>query len=1008
MLGPNRRPSLEPVNGHGHGHSNGFGADVPAQERAPLIPQQQLQARGPAGQFGLSARREPQSPTPESHYGGQQPSSSPRYAPAAAIASRRAPANRGLLGFVKRNWGFKCTITLVLLLVLGALLLRHRMSRGSRSSQVVSTYEAPLPTVSVDAVVSSEPIPVVPAPLPEPGHDDASHASAGGGEKHVHPAQYEWSHTVHTPERRPSNFPLNGEHPAHNEEKLTPIFERPRVANLETPGMVTAFFSPGGKLKLSVLMSEEGKLGYMLDAARPETLGKAAADIVYVPLLPPAFMELHANYRPCLFETHNAFGAQVQWQLEFGESWWRPVPGNERRHFHETFQQAKVWCEGPQCLGCDFLFEYRLYEHGFAVRAVVDGSSVRGLEVAPQSDAEAEYASLDLGMGVRLPVDAARATCWAQSSEDPYVKHTCAEWAEPVMTPVTVVMDAPDKKVKGAPLLPYRYLTILQADGPAFMRSTAQTGVAPEGTGGLLHVIAKGEMPIHALENQLGVIEHPQMGWATPTSWNVILVADSSVQLAHQASLVYMLSPPPSPAFPMALDARWVPVGKSLRVRGHTTAQAKYLTDFAATYNYQLILFDAGWYGDENKKTSDPKQVAPEFAKDLSMPEVAGYARSRGVGTAVYVNEIALYHTPDLIDLYPRWGLSGIKFGFVDVASPRAMRVLHQRIIAYQHVGMTVNVHDIFRPRGMSRTWPHLVTQEGIRGEERKPDATHHTILPFVRLLQGSADYTPRYLKGSLRCTRAHQLALPLLFFSPIQSLFWAEPGQAIVEAVQLYLPELIMWQLMPTTWDDTRWLAGEVGEFALVGRRSAADWFVGAINNEGGEAERTLTFNLSSLFDATFDQSTHPLPLPMFEPDPSDKKALARGYMVNLYEDDHSYTGDRTGTNANNVKVKLRQQFILPARFSTQVAMNSKPAALAAQGTPFPSDPPATHLAGVGEYRRSALKAQEKQLGNMFVKEGLKSGIPKPTELKSPIFKLKLAPSGGAVIYITPITEEH
>jgi len=110
MLGPNRRPSLEPVNGHGHGHSNGFGADVPAQERAPLIPQQQLQARGPAGQFGLSARREPQSPTPESHYGGQQPSSSPRYAPAAAIASRRAPANRGLLGFVKRNWGqsFAC------------------------------------------------------------------------------------------------------------------------------------------------------------------------------------------------------------------------------------------------------------------------------------------------------------------------------------------------------------------------------------------------------------------------------------------------------------------------------------------------------------------------------------------------------------------------------------------------------------------------------------------------------------------------------------------------------------------------------------------------------------------------------------------------------------------------------------------------------------------------------------------------------------------------------------
>jgi hypothetical protein len=465
----------------------------------------------------------------------------------------------------------------------------------------------------------------------------------------------------------------------------------------------------------------------------------------------------------------------------------------------------------------------------------------------------------------------------------------------------------------------------------------------------------------------------------------------------------------------MAVDARWVSLGKSLRIRGHTTSKAKYLVDFAATYNYQLVHFDAGWYGDENKKTSNPREVTEEYAKDLSVAEVAGYARSRGVGTSVYVNEIALVHTPDLLDLYSleRWGLQGIKFGFVEVNSPKSMRVLHQRIIAYQHVGMMVNVHDIYRPRGLSRTWPHLVTQEGVRGEERKPDATHHTILPYVRLLQGAADYTPRYLKGALRCTRAHQLALPIIFFSPIQSLFWAEPGQAIVEAVQLYLPELIMWQLIPTTWDDTRWLGGEIGEFALVGRRSAGEWFVGAINND--VAERTISFNLSTLFDATFDEGVHPLP--MFEPAVSSR----RGWMVTLYEDDHAYAGDRSGTNANNVKVQLRQQFILPAQFSTAVLHRSKDmlaraaaasssasasggaAQGAVSGSSFPSDPPLTHLEGVAEYRRSAMRAQEKQLGNMFTKQTGK-GIPAPTELKSPIFNIKMAASGGAVLYIAPI----
>lgn len=889
---------------------------------------------------------------------------------------------------------------MVLLTLLAAALIRHHAGRPAPLARK--------PLRSWDIPVS-----VLPADKQEHGHahgightgsehrakpavDEAAAAvvAAPPAPVHVHPAAFEWPHTLHTKERRGPNFILNGEHAAYNEERLTPIFERARVAGLETPGLVTAFFSPGGRLKLSVLMSEEGKLGYMLDAAKPESLSGGSGSGVYLPLLAPAFMELNADFKACTWNTNNTFGAQVHWQLEYGESFWRPVPGNERRHFRETFQQAKVWCEGSQCNGCEFVWELRLYEHALAVRAVVDGASIRDRPLQPQTDPDGEYARLDFGMGVRLPVEGKKAACWAQNAEDPYETRTCTDWNEPVMTPVTVVMDpANATATPKAPVNAYRYLSILQADGPAFMRSTMQTGPEAEGAGALLHIITRGELPVHALEHQLGVIEHPVLGWSTPTSWTAVLVGTSAADLAHQASLPYLLCPPPSSAFPMAMDARWVVHGKSLRIRGHSSQTSKQLADFASTYNYQLVHFDAGWYGEENNRSSSPRVVFPEFAHELDVAAVAQYAQTRNVATTVYVNEIALKDTPELLEIYPRWGLSGIKFGFVDVSSPKAMRILHQRIIAYQHVGMAVNVHDMYRPRGLSRTWPHLVTQEGVRGEERKPDATHHTILPFVRLLQGAADYTPRYLKGALRCTQAHQLALPIVFFSPIQSLFWAEPGKAIADAVKLYLPELVVWQMIPTTWDDTRILAGEIGQYVVVARRAGTDWFVGAITND---QERTLTLNLSSLFDNTWRGAAHPLPL---LDQPADNQ---KGYQIHMYEDDHSFEGDRSGTGSNNVKVKLRQEFILPARFSTQVSAATKAPALASQGV-FPSDPAQPHQGPLSEYRRQVNEAQARQLGNMFTKQTGR-GVPAPVELDSPLFQIRMAPSGGNVLYIAPI----
>ena len=86
---------------------------------------------------------------------------------------------------------------------------------------------------------------------------------------------------------------------------------------------------------------------------------------------------------------------------------------------------------------------------------------------------------------------------------------------------------------------------------------------------------------------------------------------------------------------------------------------------------------------------------------------------------------------------------------------------------------LLINIHDEFRPSGFSRTYPNLMTQEGIRGNEEMPDATHNTTLPFTRYLAGAGDYTLCYFNNRVKNTKAHQLAMAAVYYSPLQFMFW-------------------------------------------------------------------------------------------------------------------------------------------------------------------------------------------------------------------------------------------
>ena len=279
----------------------------------------------------------------------------------------------------------------------------------------------------------------------------------------------------------------------------------------------------------------------------------------------------------------------------------------------------------------------------------------------------------------------------------------------------------------------------------------------------------------------------------------------------------------------------WIKPGKAFRVCRLDMKTCMEGVDFCVDRGLQYIELDAGWYGPEMKMSSSALKVLE--TRDIDMPKLCQYAKSKGIGVWVYVNQRALYQELDqLLPLYEKWGISGIKFGFVQIGSQEWTTWLHNAVKKCADHHIMVDIHDEYRPTGWSRTYPNLMTQEGIGGNEEMPDAEHNTILPFTRFLCGPADYTPCYFNGRVKNTKAHQLAMPVVYYSPITFLYWYD-----LPNVYKGEKELDFWKYCPTVWDESKALQGEIGEYIVQARRSGNDWFVGAMT---GLQARDITLN--------------------------------------------------------------------------------------------------------------------------------------------------------------------
>jgi len=348
--------------------------------------------------------------------------------------------------------------------------------------------------------------------------------------------------------------------------------------------------------------------------------------------------------------------------------------------------------------------------------------------------------------------------------------------------------------------------------------------------------------------------------------WRVIGIAEKDGDLLTN-QLVWLLEKPPQ-----VQDTSWIKPGKVAWdwwnannvydvdfKSGVNTETYKYYIDFAAKYGIPYIILDEGWY-----KLGNILDVVPE----INIPELTAYGKQKNVGVILWV----VWKTLDdqmipALDQYAKWDVKGIKVDFMQRSDQLLINFYNKLSYECAKRKMLVDFHGDQKPSVMTRTWPNLISTEGVRGLEwdkwsAETDPLHDVTLPFTRMFLGPMDFTPGAMlnaqKESFRPihdrpmslgTRCHQLAMYVVYESPLQMLS-DSPSNYLREpqAMEFLAP-------VPSEWDETKVLDGKIAEYVVVARRNGKDWYVGAMTNW---TPRELEIDLSFLPDGNFSMVSY------------------------------------------------------------------------------------------------------------------------------------------------------
>jgi hypothetical protein len=298
------------------------------------------------------------------------------------------------------------------------------------------------------------------------------------------------------------------------------------------------------------------------------------------------------------------------------------------------------------------------------------------------------------------------------------------------------------------------------------------------------------------------------------TPWRTAIVG--SLDTLVGSTLVDDLAPPSKVADtswirPGVDDWSWLSDGDS---PGNVDRQRDFV-DYAAAHGLEYTLVDAGW-------------------QESWVPGLVRYARAKGVNVLLWFdwNDLRTQAQRDAwLPKVKAWGVAGVKVDYMYSDSQSTFQWYDAILKDTARLKLMIDFHGATIPRGLQRTWPQVMSVEGVRGEENGQNPTRDIFLAFTRNVVGSMDYTPTWFsRPGRQDTLARELALPVVFESGWTSLGDNPEGFAAHPVAERYLEQL------PTTWDETHLVSGgpaqqPAGDRQVVmARRSGDRWFVGGI----------------------------------------------------------------------------------------------------------------------------------------------------------------------------------
>ncbi|WPV01486.1 glycoside hydrolase family 97 protein [Mucilaginibacter sp. cycad4] len=338
------------------------------------------------------------------------------------------------------------------------------------------------------------------------------------------------------------------------------------------------------------------------------------------------------------------------------------------------------------------------------------------------------------------------------------------------------------------------------------------------------------------------------------TPWRVVMLAGTPGKLI-ESELIQNLNPPN-----VLKDPSWIKPGMSAwdnwwsgDVKVDMPTIKKYI-DLASAQHWPYMLIDWQWYGPFNKPEADITKVAPQ----LNMPEILAYAKAKKVKCWLWLYSSDVNRNDNFekaFPIYEQWGIAGIKIDFMDRDDQQMVNWYRRIIQTAAKYHLMVDFHGAFKPDGIERTYPNMITREGVLGEEYSKFSTritagHNTTLPFTRMLAGPMDYTPggflnvkkdEFRKGSptqVMNSRCAELAKFVIYESPF--MVYCDAPENI-----LGKPGADFLNNIPTVWDDTKVLGGYPGQYVIIAKRSGKDWYIGAMTND---SERTVQLKMDFL----------------------------------------------------------------------------------------------------------------------------------------------------------------